>query len=510
MTQTDNDKPKPQTTSSERLGDVSNLNDGIRMPHPLVSLIPIAVLVAMMALTISLFGGDALGGGTQVSLLVATAVCMCISMLKYKTTWKSFERGITDTIASAAVSLCILLMIGMMSATWMISGIVPTMIYYGVQIMSPTFFLVSTCIICAVVSVMTGSSWTTIATIGVALIGIGTVLGIPAHWSAGAIISGAYFGDKVSPLSDTTVLASTVADVNLFDHIRYMMRTTIPSMTIALAIFLVAGFFFSADGSVLVAEYTDGLSHTFHISPITFIVPVITGIMIAKRVPSLITLFASSILAGIMAMIMQPDVLRSIAETAPSDFMLLVKGTLITLFTSTNVDTGSAAVNDLVSTSGMAGMMDTIWLILCAMCFGGSMVASSMIHSLTILLIKGIRGTASLVSSTVATGIIANILTCDQYISIILTASMYKDVYRQKGYEPRLLSRSTEDAATITSVLIPWNSCGMTQSTVLGVPTLTYLPFCFYNLLSPVMSIIISTLMVKPQQQTEPTAPPQS
>ncbi len=497
MIQPSDSKPEPRTTSSERLGSLSHTDESVRCPHPFVSLIPIVVLVAMMALTISLFGGDALGGGTQVSLLVATAVCIMISMWGYHTPWKSFERGITDTIASSAISLCILLMIGMMSATWMLSGIVPTMIYYGVQIMSPTFFLAATCAICAVVSVMTGSSWTTIATIGVALIGIGTALGIPECWSAGAIISGAYFGDKISPLSDTTVLASTVADVNLFTHIKYMLRTTTPSMTITLIIFLVSGFFFTNGGSVHISEYTEGLGHTFNISILTLIVPVITGIMIARKVPSLITLFASSMMAVVMAMIMQPDVLLTVAEADGTDFAMLVKGAFITLFTSTGVDTGAAAVNSLVSTSGMAGMMDTIWLILCAMCFGGSMVASSMLHSLTSVLIRSIRGTVGLVSSTVATGLMANLLTCDQYISIIITGSMYKDVYSKKGCESRLLSRTTEDAVTVTSVLVPWNSCGMTQSTVLGVSTLSYMPFCFFNYISPIMSIIVTSIMVK-------------
>lgn len=499
-------KHETQSTSQQSLDHLSQ-NEAAARPHPLIALIPIAVLVGMMALSISLFGADSLGGGTQVSLLVATAVCIIISMWGYKTAWKRFEQGITDTIASSAVSLCILLMIGMMSATWMISGIVPTMIYYGVQIMSPTFFLAATCLICAVVSVMTGSSWTTIATIGVALIGIGTALGIPEYWSAGAIISGAYFGDKISPLSDTTVLASTVAEVNLFTHIRYMLRTTTPSMCVTLVIFTIAGFFFTAEGSVHVAEYTDGLSRTFNISLLTFIVPVVTAVMIARKVPSLITLFASAMMAAVTAALLQPDVLYAIAETSDHSFIQLVKGAFITLFTSTAVDTGSVAVNDLVSTSGMAGMMDTIWLILCAMCFGGSMVASGMLHSLTLFLIRGIRSTFSLVSSTVVTGLMSNLLTCDQYISIILTGSMYRDVYKQKGYEARLLSRTTEDAVTVTSVLVPWNSCGMTQSTVLGVPTLAYLPFCFFNYISPLMSIIISTITVKKTQNQHASLP---
>lgn len=493
-----------QSTPESRIEGFSHFTPQ-NTPHPLISILPIVVLIGMMSLTISLFGGDALGGGTQVSLLVATASCIIISMARYHTPWRHFESGITDTISSSAVSLCILLLIGMMSATWMISGIVPTMIYYGVQIMSPTYFLAATCIICAIVSVMTGSSWTTIATIGVALIGIGNALGIPEAWSAGAIISGAYFGDKISPLSDTTVLASTVADVNLFTHIKYMLRTTTPSMTITLIIFFVAGFFFSADGAAHITEYTDGLSRTFNISVLTFIVPVITGVMIARKVPSLITLFSSSMLAVIMAVIMQPDVLLHIAgddASTTSGFMSMVKGAFITLFASTNVETGFESVNELVSTSGMGGMMDTIWLILCAMTFGGSMVASGMLHSLTILLISRIRSTFTLVSSTVVTGLLGNLLTCDQYISIILTGSMYRDVYRDKGFESRLLSRTTEDAVTVTSVLVPWNSCGMTQSTVLGVSTLAYLPFCFFNYISPFMSIIISTIKVKSSKHT--------
>ncbi|MBO4451673.1 MAG: sodium:proton antiporter [Bacteroidaceae bacterium] len=472
-----------------------------RLPHPLVALIPVAVLVGMMALMITLFGSDALGGGTQIALLMAAAVCISISMLVYRTKWKDFENGIVETVSSSVVSLCILLIIGMMSSTWMISGVVPTLIYYGVQILSPTYYLACTCVICAVVSVMTGSSWTTVATIGVALIGIGNALGIPEYWSAGAIISGAYFGDKISPLSDTTVLASSVAEVNLFTHIRYMLQTTIPSMCVALLIFGVAGFFFMSDGDVQVQEYTEHLAATYNISLWTLLVPVLTGVMIARRVPSLITLFASSLLAGLCALLLQPDILVTVAG---SDSLGLgrvgqcVKGMLMTFFTSTSVDTGSATVNELVATSGMAGMLNTIWLILCAMCFGGAMVASGMLQSLTRVIIRAIRGTTSLVASTACSGILSNILTCDQYISIILTVSMFKNAYREKGYEGRLLSRTTEDATTVTSVLVPWNTCGMTQSTVLGVPTLAYLPFCFFNYISPLMSIIVSSIKVKP------------
>ena len=450
----------------------------VRLPHPLVAVIPVLVLVGMMVLMITLFGSDALGGGTQIALLLASAVCITISMTVYHVKWKLFEQGIVDTVASSVVSLCILLIIGMMSSSWMVSGVVPTLIYYGVQVLSPTYYLACTCFICAVVSVMTGSSWTTVATIGVALIGIGNALGIPSYWSAGAIISGA--------------------------HIRYMLLTTVPSMCVTLIIFGIAGFFFMSDGDVHVKEYTDHLSSTFNISLWTLLVPVVTGIMIARRVPSLITLFASSLLAGICALVFQPDILAQISgedTLGLSLFWKCIKGVLLTFFTSTNVETGSSVVNDLVATNGMAGMLNTIWLILCAMCFGGAMVAGGMLQSITQVIIRAVRGTTSLVGSTALSGLISNILTCDQYISIILTISMFKKAYTDKGYETRLLSRTTEDSTTVTSVLIPWNTCGMTQSTVLGVPTLAYLPFCFFNYLSPFMSVLISSIYVKPNKK---------
>lgn len=472
-------------------------NNTPKLPNPLISIIPLVVLVAMISLTITLFGSDALMGGSQVSLFVATGVCASLSMLIYKTPWSAIEDNIKETIGGASVSIVILIVIGMLSGSWMISGTVPTLIYYGVQIMSPQFFLVSTCIICAIVSVMTGSSWTTIATIGVALMGIGDALCIPAPWTAGAIISGAYFGDKISPLSDTTILASSSADVDLFTHIRYMFVTTTPTITISAVIFLIAGFFFGSSSEVHITEYTEGLSHTFNISLWTLLVPVITGILIWKKVPSLITLFASSLIAGLCAVILQPDILLEVAEETTHDALNIVKGLMITYFTSTNVDTGNPDLNSLISTGGMAGMMNTIWLILCAMCFGGAMMATGMLHSITAVIIRFVHNTFGLVTANVFTGILLNIMTSDQYISIIVCANMYKDVYKKMGYEGRLLSRSTEDSATVTSVLIPWNTCGMVQSTVLGIPTLTYLPFCFFNYISPLMSCFMALIGFK-------------
>lgn len=475
------------------------------LPHPLIAAIPLFVLIGMLAVIIALFGSDSLSGGSQIALIMGMAVCVTIAMLFYRVPWKAFERQMTKTIGDIAVTLLILLCVGMLAGSWMISGVVPTLIYYGVQIMSPQFFLVSTCAICALVSLLSGSSWTTIATIGIALLGIGQALDVSTAWTAGAIISGAYFGDKMSPLSDTTILASSSTGTDLFTHIRYMMLTTAPTITITLVIFFIAGLNSSHQTELQVSQYTEGLSHTFNISLWTLLVPLFTAILIARRVPSLIVLFASSIFAGIMALILQPHILTEIGMgdnplTPQSSPFTILKGLAITYYGSTAVETGNSALNDLVSTGGMAGMLNTIWLILCAMCFGAAMITSRMIESITRVIISFVRSRLSLVSATVGTGLFLNISTGDQFISIVLTADIYRQAYRNQGYESRLLSRTCEDAATVTSVLIPWNTCGMTQSTVLGVPTLTYLPYCFFNLLSPIMTIIVAAIGWKIKQ----------
>ncbi len=465
------------------------------LPHPLVAAIPLAMLIGLLAVVIALFGSDSLTGASQVALLMSMAVCVFISMVFYKVPWKVFEQQVTKTMGGVSITILILLAVGMLAGSWMISGIVPTLVYYGVQLLSPQFFLVCACVICAIVSLLSGSSWTTIATIGVALLGISHALDINEAIAAGAIISGAYFGDKMSPLSDTTILASSTTGVDLFTHIRYMMFTTMPAFFITLVIFTIMGFGEGSESVVQVHQYTEGLSSTFNISLWTLLVPVLTGILIARRVPSLIVLFLSAMMAGIVALILQPHILTQIAaDGSLSRVGALTKGLMITYFTSTAVDTGYAELNELVSTGGMSGMLNTIWLIICAMCFGAVMVASGMIESITRLVISWIRSRVGLVSSTVSTGLFLNITTGDQFISIVLTANMFQNVYQQQGYEPRLLSRTAEDAATVTSVLVPWNTCGMTQSTVLGVATIAYLPYCFFNILSPLMTILVAAI----------------
>ena len=467
------------------------------LPSPLLSLVPLLVLVFMLAVAIHLFGSDALAGGSQVCLLTASAICVLIGMAGFKRKWKDFEDAITRNIAGIVTALFILLLIGALSGAWMVCGVVPTLIYYGIQIIDPNFFLVSTCVICSIVSVMTGSSWTTIATIGIALLGIGKALGFEEGWIAGAIISGAYFGDKVSPLSDTTVLASSTVGVPLFTHIKYLMLTTVPSMLITLTIFTIAGLSFDAPSGVQIAEFTQALGEKFNISIWLMIVPLLTALMIAKRVPSIITLFLSTILAIVFAFIFQPDLLHEIAGNGGGGVMSLVKGGMNTMFGSTSLDAGNAEINDLIATRGMAGMMDTIWLIICAMCFGGTMAAGGMLASITSVFVRFTKKCVSLVSSTVATGLFMNLTTADQYISIILTGNMFKDIYKKNGYDSRLLGRTVEDSVTVTSPLIPWNSCGMTQSTVLGVSTFVYFPYCFFNYISPLMSIFMAAIGYK-------------
>ena len=472
-------------------------------PSWAVSLIPFIFLISVLVLVIKVFGADALSGGSQVALLMASGVVVAISMIFYKIPWKDFEEGIVDNIRAVASSLIILLLIGAVAGSWMVSGVVPTMIFYGMKVIFPSIFLFATCGICALISIMTGSSWTTIATVGVALVGIGTAQGYEPGWIAGAIISGAYFGDKISPLSDTTVLASSSAGTPLFTHIRFMMITTVPSFVIAMVVFLVVSLMHETPSLVETADFSNDLKNTYNITPWLLLVPVFTGILISKKVPAILTLFAASVIAGVFAGIFQPHILGSVAlEVIPDKSMTLsfldgFKGLFVSYYGSTAIETGNAALNDLVSTRGMTGMMSTIFLIISAVTFGGTLVGSGMLQSLTDMLTRYIKRRVTMVSSTVGTGIFANMITGDQYLSIILTSSLYKKLYEERGYEPQLLSRSVEDSATVISVLIPWNSCGMTQATVLKVATIQYLPYCIFNLLSPLMSILVASIGFK-------------
>ena len=471
-----------------------------------IALVPLVVLIVLLILNISIFGSDSILGASQVALLVASGVCIGLSMWLYKTPWEHFEKAISKNVGDVASAILILFLIGAISGTWTMSGVVPAFIYYGLHIISPKVFLLTTCILCAVVSLMTGSSWTTIATVGVALLGIGRAEGFSDAMTAGAIISGAYFGDKISPLSDTTVLASSLNRVKLFDHIRYMYLTTFPSFVITLLVFTVLGLVHGSGSAEQVEVYTSTLAARFNISLWLMVVPAITVALIWMRKPALMVLALSTLIAGAAALIFQPDIVREIGAgvTEGAPVKVFFAGLVEMIYNSVSLETGVAEVNQLVSSRGMLGMLNTVFLIVCAMCFGASMQGSGMIGDLSRVLQPLTRTRGGMVGATVITGTALNGIVSDQYLAIILTSNIYRDTYIRNGYEPRLLSRSVEDSATVTSPLYPWSSCGMTQSTILSVPTLAYAPFCLFNILSPLTSFVIGVIGWKIVQKKNP------
>ncbi|MBQ5378011.1 MAG: sodium:proton antiporter, partial [Prevotella sp.] len=390
----------------------------------MIAFVPFLVLIALLICCITVFGNATLDGASQVALLIASGTCVLVGWFKKRLDWDVLEREMTEKVANCTPSIIILLLIGAISGTWMVSGIVPTMIYYGMQILHPQWFLVSSCVLCALISLLIGSSWTTVATIGVALMGIGKAHGFDDGWIAGSIISGAYFGDKLSPLSDTTVLASSVSGTPLFTHIRYMLFTTVPAFTLTLLIFLIAGLSMNVAAMGNVSDFANGLNRTFLISPWLLLVPVVVGYMIARRWPSLVVLFLATLLAAIVALIFQEDRLCEIANQGNEPgFMVLYEGAIRACYDSTNIDTGNDVLNQLVKTRGMAGMMPTIWLIICAQVFAGALTATGLLKEIMGYILRMVRGTFSLVASTVLSGIFLNITTADQFLSIILTSS---------------------------------------------------------------------------------------
>lgn len=463
-----------------------------RAPTLLESLFPILFLIALLVVNIMIFGTDGLSGSNQLVLVISSAVAGLVAIFRLKIKWGKLQDGIVKSISSAMSSILILLLIGALAGTWLLSGIVPAMIYYGLQILNPTIFLIAACIVSAIVSVATGSSWTTVATVGVALLGIGKALGFGEGIIAGAILSGAYFGDKMSPLSDTTNLAPAMAGTDLFTHIRHMTKTTVPSIVITLLIFGVIGFVSGAEGSVIqVKEISGVIVENFNVNGWLFIVPIMVLVMIVKKVPAVPALLAGALLGGVFAVIFQPQVVSIIAE-APSESFLYqsYKAVMMALYGEISIITSNEVVNELLVTGGMAGMLNTIWLIICAMVFGGIMEESGMLKVLAEAIIEKVHSVGSLIASTTATCVFFNITTSDQYLAILVPGRMYSDIYRKRGLKPENLSRTLEDSATVTSVLVPWNTCGATQASVLGVATLTYAPYCFFNIISPFMTIL--------------------
>ncbi len=472
-------------------------------PSFLLALFPIVVLIGLLGLSVYLYGDNSLGGANQIALIIGAVIAGLVGW-KLGFSWKEIEKGMVKSVKSALPAILILMMIGALSGAWLISGIVPTMIYYGLEILNPTFFLVAACVISAIVAVATGSSWSTVATVGVALLGIGNALGIENAMSAGAIISGAYFGDKMSPLSDTTNLAPAMAGTDLFTHIRYMALTTIPSILLTLIIFMVLGFSISTDNSEIGAlQMSQVISENFVISPWLLLVPLGVVILIVKKVQALPALFIGTIAGVLVAIFVQPDIIHSLtAKYATSDWIPnYVEASYIAsidaMTTDVGIETGVESVDTLLSSSGMFGMMNTIWLIVCAMCFGGIMEACGMLHVITAGLMKMVRSTGSLIATTTGTCLFFNVTASDQYLSIVVPGRMYAEAYEDKGLAPQNLSRTLEDAGTVTSVLVPWNTCGATQSKVLGVATGDYFMYCFFNLISPIMTVLFGYLNIR-------------
>lgn len=469
----------------------------IREPRLIEALIPIMLLIILLTLNVRFFGDDTLSGANQIALILAATVAGLIAV-RLGHNWKSVRKSIVESIGSAMPSILILFLIGSLAGTWMISGVVPMLIYYGLKILNPTIFLVASVIICAIVSLSTGSSWSTVATIGIALLGIGTTLGFNKGLVAGAILSGAYFGDKMSPLSDTTNLAPAMAGTDLFTHIRYMIYTTGPSIIITLIIFLIIGFAGKLESNAADIEMVmAAIENKFDVNPILLIVPAFLIFIIIKKVPPLPALIAGTLAGAVFAVIMQPDVVREVAGIEGSYIKQSYIGVMRTMFGSVAVTTDNSSVNELLSTGGMAGMLNTIWLIITAMVFGGVMEAAGMLLKITSYIMRVVHNAGSLVAATAGTCLFFNVTASDQYLAIVVPGRMFSKIYRDMDLKPEVLSRTLEDSGTVTSVLIPWNTCGATQAGVLGVSTFTYAPYCFFNIISPFMSIFMAAFNIK-------------
>ena len=461
------------------------------------ALIPIVVLIALLSVNVILFGASSIDGANQLALLLAAAVAGIISFrLGYS--WKEIEMHLVRSISSAMSAIIILLIIGALTGTWLLSGIVPAMIYYGLKVLNPTFFLLAACVVSAIVSLATGSSWSTIATVGIALLGIGKALEIPEGVIAGAIISGAYFGDKISPLSDTTNLAPAMAGTDLFTHVQYMMYTTIPSVVISLLIFMVWGFTLeTSDVARDPGVILEAIEASFNLNPLLFLVPAVVVAMILKKTPAAPALLVGALLGGLFAIIFQPQIVNQVSGISTNYVKSSFVAVMNALSISISIETNNAMITELLTARGMAGMLNTVWLIMCAMIFGGAMEASHLLRVIAGHIIRFAHSTGSLVASTAATCVFFNFTASDQYMAIAVPGRMFADTYKQRGLKPEVLSRTLEDAGTVTSVLVPWNTCGATQATVLGVATAVYWPYCFFNIISPFMTMFFAYMNIK-------------
>ena len=466
------------------------------------SLIPVVLLVVLLAYNVFVFGDDALSGSNQFILLIGGAIAAVVGFF-HRVSYDKMLAEVAENLKSTTGALLILLMVGALSGTWLVSGIIPAMIYYGLQILNPTIFLAACVIICAIISIATGSSWTTSATVGIALIGIGNALGIPIGMTAGAVLSGAYFGDKMSPLSDTTNLAPAMAGGDLFTHIRYMLLTTVPTLVVTLIVFVVLGLTIDTSGEADTQSILNSIDATFNISGWLFLVPLGVILMILKKTPPLMALLIGTLLGGVFALIFQPEIIAGLSGAKELNFENGYKGILNAITVSTEIATDNVALNDLFTSKGMSGMLGTIWLIMCAMVFGGIMDGIGALSKISETLLGMAKTTFGLFASTVASCLALNVTASDQYLAIVIPGKMFAKAYKDKGLAPENLSRTLEDSGTVTSVLIPWNTCGAYHSGVLGVGVADYFVYAIFNWLSPFMTLLFAAFQIKIAQLKE-------
>lgn len=464
-----------------------------------IALLPVVVLVLLLSINVGIYGDDALSGSNQFILLLGGAVAALIGF-RQNISYKEMLTQVAENLKSVTGAILILLFVGALAGTWLLSGIIPAMIYYGLQLLHPTYFLAACIIICALISVATGSSWTTSATVGIALIGIGKAMGLPVGMIAGAVISGAYFGDKMSPLSDTTNLAPAMAGGELFTHIRYMALTTVPTISVTLLVFLIIGFTQQPEAVVQTDSLLIAIKERFTINPLLFLAPVVVIIMIAKKTPPLVALLIGTLLGLLFALIFQQPLLTLLSNQEVVSWAGTYKVIMDAITVSTTIETSNPLLNDLFQSGGMAGMLGTIWLIICAMVFGGIMDAIGALQTISGALLKWAKNTFQLFASTVASCLAINITASDQYLSIVVPGKMFDKAYKNRGLAPENLSRTLEDSGTVTSVLVPWNTCGAYQSGVLGVSVAEYFVFAIFNWLSPFTTLLYAAIGYKIKQ----------
>ncbi|WP_372653742.1 Na+/H+ antiporter NhaC [Alcanivorax borkumensis] len=469
-----------------------------RRPSLLDALLPIVVLVVLLASAVYLYGDSASSGPNQIALLICAGLASLIAF-KNGLTWREIETAMIKGISVALGAVLILLSVGALIGTWRLAGIVPSLIYFGLELMNPALFYAAACLICAIIALSIGSSWTVAATVGVALIGVASGLGLSLPVAAGAVVSGAYFGDKISPLSETTNLAPAVAGSELFEHIRLMLWTTVPSIVIALLIFLVMGLNTDVAGDTVdrITPLLQGLESQFDISLLHLIPLLVLLVLALKRMPALPAIFLGALLGGIWALMFQPQAIAVQAGEPAPGWVVSLKVVWQTFYQGITVETGDATLNNLLSGGGMASMLNTVWLIICAMTFGAVMEHAGFLARLIEGLLGAVKGAAGLIAATLATCFGSNILTADQYISIIMPGRMFREAYAKQGLAPVNLSRALEDGGTITSPLIPWNTCGAYMQSVLLVPVTDYLFYAFFNLINPVLALVYAWLGVK-------------